>query len=259
MRFHDLIHQNYDLLSDTDLEISRFISENKQKIKNLSVKEFAYQSLSSKSSVIRFAQKLGFTGYSEMRNFLKWEMGETVIAEESAFRSQVLQDTKKTIAYIEESDWTEIYQKIDNCRQIYVISTGVTQRSQAAELQRLFLLIDKPLQIIQGDGQSNEFKRITENLKAEDLLFLLSLSGENKNLVEVLNILTLKKAPIISITNLKDNWLSGQADYNLYASSSRSPLPQDWWLQTAATFFLLIEAFAFGYVDYQRQKKLMDK
>lgn len=253
MRFHDLVHLHYHEMSEAEIEISRYISENLEQIKEMSIKDFAHESLSSKSSVIRFSQKLGFTGFSELRNFLKWETSKDGFGMEQSFMEQSIVDTEKTIRYIQEADWSDIYKVIDACNRIFVISTGVTQKSQAAELQRLFLLIGKPVQVIPGNAQSNEFKRITENLTETDILFLLSLSGENENLEEILNVLKLKHSVVISVTNLRNNRLSGRADYNLYASSSRSPLPQDWWLQTASTFFLLIEAFAFGYVDHQRR------
>lgn len=253
MNFNDFIHQNYEELSELDLSICQFVIENKVSISSMSITDFARKSLSSKSSVIRFAQKLGFNGYSEMKNFIKWEISNVVPTETSAtFFDQVLDDTIQTIQQIKEADWSEMYEALAKCSRIYVISTGVTQKNQAAEIQRLFLLIGKPVQIIPGNAQSVEFKRIVEGLDENDVLFLLSLSGENIGLEGILNILNIKRSIIISITNFKNNWLSGRSTYNLYASSSRSPLPQDWWLQTASTFFILIETFAFGFVDYQR-------
>ena len=174
---------------------------------------------------------------------------EASAAEElMALRREVKQDHRTA----KEANWSEIYGVLNKCSRIYVISTGVTQKNQAAEIQRLFLLIGKPVQVIPGNAQSVEFRRIVEGLNEDDVLFLLSLSGENIGLEGILNILNIKKSVIISITNFKSNWLSGRSTYNLYASSSRSPLPQDWWLQTASTFFILIEIFAFGFVDYQR-------
>ncbi len=73
-------------------------------------------------------------------------------------------------------------------------------------------------------------------------------------MIRILNLLNLKHSMIISVTNFKSSWLSGQTAFNLYVSSGRIPLPMDWWLQTASTFFLLIEAFAFGYEDYLHRK-----
>lgn len=255
MHFADIVNQNYTDLNETDLAMSKYIVDHPKKIPDMSTQEFAKACLSSKSSVIRFAQKLGFTGFGELRNFLKWQDHEDTLEQHLDFRKQIMKDAKKTMDYIEAAEWEEIYQKIKNSRNIYILSTGVTQQSQAAELQRLFLLIGKPAQMIPASAQSNEFRRIIERLTDEDIIFVLSLSGENTHLENVLNTLSIRNSVIVSVTSLQNNWLSGRADYNLYASTSRSPLPKDWWLQTASSFFILIEAFAFGYMDYVRKNK----
>ena len=255
MRFTDLVNEHYDELNESELLICSYILENTVHVPKMSLIDFAQQSLSSKSSVIRFSQKLGFTGFSELRNFLKWQDYETILDEQITFKDQVIKDAQKLLTILQESDWTAIYQTIHSIDNIYVITTGITQKNQAAELQRLFLLIGKPLQIIPGDGDSNEFRRILERLSEKDIVFVLSLSGENNRLESIMNRLKIVNSKIVSITSLQNNWLSGKSDYNLYATTSRSPLPKDWWLQTASSFFLLIEAFAFGYMDYKRKQQ----
>ena len=191
----------------------------------------------------------------ELRNFLKWQNNPNDIGKDAAFKRRIFSDAQRTIRYLEENNWEKIYQALENSRNVYLLGTGVTQQNQAAELQRLLLLIGKPAQMIPASSQSNEFKRIMENITENDLIFVLSLSGENQHLFNVLNVLSTYHSTIVSITNMQNNLLSGRADYSLYASSSRSPNPTDWWLQTASSFFLLIEAFAFGYVDYCRSKE----
>jgi RpiR family glv operon transcriptional regulator len=255
MRFTDLVNEHYDELNESELLICSYILENTIHVPKMSLIDFAQQSLSSKSSVIRFSQKLGFTGFSELRNFLKWQDYEKILDEQITFKDQVIKDAQKLLTILQESDWTAIYQTIHSIDNIYVITTGITQKNQAAELQRLFLLIGKPLQIIPGDGDSNEFRRILERLSEKDIVFVLSLSGENNRLESIMNRLKIVNSKIVSITSLQNNWLSGKSDYNLYATTSRSPLPKDWWLQTASSFFLLVEAFAFGYMDYKRKQQ----
>ncbi len=253
MHFFDLINQNYQELSEIDLQMGRYILDNPKQVQKMSAQEFAAVCLSSKSSAVRFAQKLGFTGFGELKNYLKWQNNEKEYGQALRFKKQLQDDIRKTLDYTEQSSWREIYSRLDACQMVYVIFTGVTQQSQAAELQRLLVLIGKGVQCIPASSQLNEFRRIMERLRATDLIFILSLSGENKHLQNIVNALSVRQAKIISITNLRDNWLSGKADFNLYAFSSRSVLPRDWWMRTAASFFVLIEAFIFGYVDYLRE------
>lgn len=255
MRFTDIVNEHYSELNSSELLMCNYIIENAATIPKMGVVEFARRSLSSKSSVIRFSQKLGFTGFTELKNFIKWQDQEEVLIEQLTFKEQVTKDIHSLLELIAKSDWSPIYQRLDTIDNIYVITTGVTQKNQAAELQRLFLLIGKPLQIVPGDGNSNEFRRIIERLTDKDIVFVLSLSGENNNLESIVSRLKLVKSNIVSITSLQNNWLSGKSDFNLYATTSRSPLPRDWWLQTTSSFFVLIEAFTFGYVDYKKRIK----
>ena len=254
MRFTDLVNEHYADLNETELLMCNYIMENIDIIPTMSTLEFARNSLSSKSSVIRFSQKLGFTGFTELRNFIKWQDHEERFDEQITFTNQVIKDIERLLNILKDRNWLPIYQIIDSVDNIYVITTGITQKNQAAELQRLFLLIGKPLQIIPGNGNSNEFRRILERLTEKDIVFVLSLSGENNRLESIIHQLELVKSKIVSITSLQYNWLSGKSDFNLYATTSRSPLPKDWWLQTASSFFVLIEAFAFGYMDYKRKE-----
>lgn len=255
MLFSDIVNQHYETLNEVDIQMVKYIHAHPKEITTMGTNDFAKVCHSSKSSVIRFTQKLGFTGFSELRNFLKWQNNPNDIGKDAAFKRRIFSDAQRTIRYLEENNWEKIYQALENSRNVYLLGTGVTQQNQAAELQRLLLLIGKPAQMIPASSQSNEFKRIMENITENDLIFVLSLSGENQHLFNVLNVLSTYHSTIVSITNMQNNLLSGRADYSLYASSSRSPNPTDWWLQTASSFFLLIEAFAFGYVDYCRSKE----
>lgn len=256
MQFTDLINEHYEELNDSEIFMCKKVLENLEIIPSLSTVDFAKLCMSSKSSVIRFSQKLGFTGFSELRNFLKWHDKVSILDEEITFKKQAIEDIERLIEILKSTDYSLIYNELDKVNQIYVITTGVTQKNQAYELQRLFLLIGKPLQIILGDGQSNEFRRILERISEKDAVFVLSLSGENNKLEAIINRLKLTSCKIVSITSLQNNWLSNKSDFNLYATTSRSPIPKDWWLQTASSFFVLIETFVFGYVDYLRNNKI---
>ena len=199
MRFTDLVNEHYADLNETELLMCNYIMENIDIIPTMSTLEFARNSLSSKSSVIRFSQKLGFTGFTELRNFIKWQDHEERFDEQITFTNQVIKDIERLLNILKDRNWLPIYQIIDSVDNIYVITTGITQKNQAAELQRLFLLIGKPLQIIPGNGNSNEFRRILERLTEKDIVFVLSLSGENNQLESIIHQLELVKSKIVSI------------------------------------------------------------
>lgn len=104
-------------------------------------------------------------------------------------------------------------------------------------------------------AHANEYRLIIEKLTSKDLIILFSLSGENPNLQGLPDIPAVKGAKMISLTNFKSNWLSGHADFNLYASSTMNPIPKNWWVRSASSFFIVVEALAFGYLDYINSKR----
>lgn len=256
MAFTELINKHYKNFSSTDIGIAEYIQENPQAVWTMGLLDFARESLSSKSSVLRFCQKIGFTGYTEMRNFLKWHMQLSQECNlEYSFAEQVQKDTAVLLGNIKQVDWDPVYRAINEARNIFIVTTGVTQQNQALEFQRLLMLSGKNSGIIVGNKNTSEFLRMSENLSSDDLIAVLSLSGDNSDLESVIQKIKLRNAKLLSITNYSNNWLSKNCDFNLYAHSSKSPLPGDWWLKTTSTFFVLIETFVFGFNDYLRKNK----
>lgn len=254
----NIFYTHYDTFSETEKGICTYILNNPESVLSLSLLEFAKASLSSKSSVIRFCQKLGFTGYSEMRNYIKWNR-KTIKKEQLSycFLDQIKNDSSYFLETLETKEWLPIFEKIQTAKNIYILTTGLTQQNQALELQRLLMLSGKNSGILFANQYSSEFMHISEIIDSNDFIIILSLSGENNQLENVVKQLKILNIPLLSITNYSNNWLSRNCTFNLYAPSSKSPFPEDWWLRTTSTFFLLIECFIFSYNDYL--KSLLSK
>lgn len=78
----ELIRRKYDELNENDLEIWKYIISNKEICKKISIQQLAVFCHVSHTTILRFAKKLGFSGYSEMRSFLKWEEQAEILYEE---------------------------------------------------------------------------------------------------------------------------------------------------------------------------------
>lgn len=257
--FIELINKVFTELNENELTISKYILENYPLIPTMSVNELADNNFTSKSSVIRFCQKMGFSGFTELKNYIKWDTSiHDEVNRPHSMTNFVIADIKKTLKYIEDSDWTPIYEQLTMTEKIYLIPTGSTQKSQAKELYRLFLLINKRVEIIDNVTSTNEFKRILEIAEKNCLFFLLSYSGENQNLIELQNQLRLKNFTTVSVTTTTNNTIATNSVYNLYAHATVSPLRREWWIQSSSAFFIMIEAFVYGYLDYLREHEVND-
>jgi Transcriptional regulators len=255
MKLEEIINDHYSEFSTTEKGMCSYLLNNQKQVADMGILDFAKKSLSSKSSVIRFCQKIGFTGYSELRNFIKWNNNGVQRNMEYSFFEQVKSDTEMLLSSLDDSKWETIYKEVYKAERVFIISTGITQQNQANELQRLLMLSGKDSALLPGNKESSEFQRMTENLDDNDLIIILSLSGENKSLEDVVKKIKIKQIKSLSITNYHSNWLSQNCDFNLYSRSSRNPDSEYWWLKTTSTFFVLIEAFVFGYNDFLISKK----
>ena len=78
----ELIQKTFDMLNENDLQIWAYIVRHKEQCKQISIQQLAVFCHVSHTTILRFAKKLGFSGYSEMRSFLKWEDKAEILYEE---------------------------------------------------------------------------------------------------------------------------------------------------------------------------------
>lgn len=88
-----------------------------------------------------------------------------------------------------------------------MISTGLSQRYQAQTLQRDFLKLGINMNMLPAGTNTDLSQAVMEKLKKDDLLIVISSSGENPVLKEMLSMPILKEVPIFSITSFDNNWL----------------------------------------------------
>ena len=87
---------------------------------------------------------------------------------------------------------------------------------------------------------------------SEDLFIIISVSGENKFLIDFASQLQVRNIPIISITKLKENTLSQMSDYNLYISSvTFLDTINEISYESITSYFILIEILFLKYIEYK--------
>lgn len=82
----DLINENYKKLNDADLYSLKRIETIGKDIEKMNIEQVASHCDTSKSSILRLTQKLGFSGYSEFKNYIN---GKHLNRQQSIFRIQI--------------------------------------------------------------------------------------------------------------------------------------------------------------------------
>jgi RpiR family glv operon transcriptional regulator len=100
---------------------------------------------------------------------------------------------------------------------IYCYGTGFSQKNSLSELSQAMMYKGKRILTFPA---KREFDMNMPLISRKDLVIFVSLSGETDAIKENIDMLTLRKIPTISITNLIQNYLSDKAMYNLFYSAS---------------------------------------
>ena len=111
MDFEQRVKNKYDDLSENEKEMVFFIRSNVTKVVNSSIIELAEELLSSKSSVLRLAKKLGYHGFSDMKYSLENSLNASVY-EPTDLMANLENDITKTFQYVQQTNFQPILDKI---------------------------------------------------------------------------------------------------------------------------------------------------
>jgi RpiR family glv operon transcriptional regulator len=232
-------------LGETDIQILNYVLKNKEACCRYTIEALASKCSVSRTTVMRFAQKLGFSGYSEMKARLKWECRQKEPLPENALET-VCADYHRLIDDMRGRDCDEICRLLHDASRVFVYGTGAVQSNVAKDLKRAFL--SARLCICHIEGSRDEAALATELIDGDDVVIVISLSGESLAGVEFARSLRSKGVPVISLTRLQNNTLARLSTQNLYVTTSTVDFiyPYD----TTTMFFLTAEMLLLKYLLY---------
>ncbi|MGL5348762.1 MAG: MurR/RpiR family transcriptional regulator [Peptostreptococcaceae bacterium] len=246
MAIEELINKNYTKLNENDKHICKYIINNKSTCYKLSIEEFANRCNVSTTTLFRFSKKISLQGFSELRAKLRLE-NESNNKEKIDFLSTVTESYHKMVENIKNRDCTEIFEKIYNAKRIVVFGSGYAQARVASEFKRIFLPTEKIIYNMHGTDMVESIGRFVDE---DDLVIIISLSGESEGVINLAKNLRLNNVPTLSITRMINNTLASLCKENLYISSVQ--LPKEYILnyEISTPYFILIEILFLKYEKY---------
>lgn len=247
MQLTERINAHMRNLSDTDRCIWRHIEENRTAVSRASIHELARACAVSSASIVRFAQKLGFDGFGEMKAFMRME---------GASRSLPKRDVITALGSFYDQTWRELMRRdytgasrlIREAHRVFAYASGYVQTNVMQEMKRLFVYDNILIYEIAG---REEFYSVYQTAGKDDLFIFISLSGESERVVEFADQLSLKGVPILSITEMRHNTLASRSTENLYVMPAEFALPENearLQFKSMLAYFLLLEIW---YVHYR--------
>ena len=180
MKLEVLVSKHYEELNPNDLIIWRYITQNKEQCLNMTIEALAHFCNVSRSTVMRFAQKIGLSGYSEMKACLRFELEEGTVPMSSNLVSLICDSNIKAIRHFQAQNYDDICQLLYNAKRIFMYGTGSIQKSVCREFQRMMLSLGN----IFNEDELREFDdRIRETYPNVEYVCELKIDGLAVSLV----------------------------------------------------------------------------
>ena len=245
MRIEELLNSRYGIFSENEKYICRYLTGHYRECVSETIGGFAEKCSVSQTMLVRFAKKLGLSGYGELKARLKIELEEKEASSEGLME-KVTQSYHKMMDELMKRDLSGIFEHLERARRVYVYGSGSSQTRAASEMKRIFLPV-KEMVHIHGHDMCRAIRKIA---MPEDLVILISLSGESQAVVELAEALRMHGVPAVSITRQKNNTLASLCDENLYINSIQMPVEYDLEYEIATPYFILIEFLYLSYRNY---------
>ncbi|WP_018664846.1 MurR/RpiR family transcriptional regulator [Heyndrickxia acidiproducens] len=150
MEFELSVKMHYDQLTDSEKDMVKFIMDRPQDVVNMNIVQLGEAMLSSKSSVLRLAKKLGYHGFSELKYALRSSM--TISPLEPSDLTQLLkQDLDRIFRYIEQTNFQPFLQKLKDARMVFLYATGFSQGNFAKEFSKDLMNTKRGNMLISGE------------------------------------------------------------------------------------------------------------
>ena len=254
MQLMQRINAHLQDLSDTDKCIWRYIESHREEVRRASIHELARACAVSSASIVRFAQKLGFDGFGEMKTVMRMERAaemhpqRDIAAALSTFYDQTWRELMRR-------DYTRASRLIREAHRIFAFASGYVQTNVMQEMKRLFVYDNIFIYEVAG---REEFYSVYQTAGPDDLFLFISLSGESERVVEFADRLALKGVPILSITEMRHNALACRSTENLYVTPAAFDLPENeerMQFKSMLAYFLLLEIFYVHYRLYVEERE----
>lgn len=216
MKLEALVNQHHDKLNENDLAIVSYILKHQESCQNMSIIALSKECHTSKSSILRLTQKLGFTGFTEFKYGLKQAPKDRYAETENLLKMQS-KDIAATLKLMQQTDVSSIVQKMYQAERIFGYGTGWGQQNAVKELSRNLMACGKYMLSIPA---KTEFDLNMPIITEKDFVVIISLSGDGKDIEQNIQTLNLRDVPILSITTFKNNYLASLTPYNLYYQAS---------------------------------------
>lgn len=247
--------------------IAEALLEHPEAITDMTLAQLSEESSTSEASIVRFSKRLGFSGYTEMKNAFINAVAEGGKPEEEEIGTsdnmktilqKVYQSNVQTLSdtlVLAENEYDDALAALLKAKSIHFFGTG-----DAYAVCLLACMKFKRLGIpCSAEGDVMLQLLTASNLTAGDVAVAISYEGRSKNVVEAMRIAKKVNATTISITKRSKSPLLKYTDIPLFIAVTDLSIGRDKITRRVSDQFI-IDALYLGYAtntrrDYKQQLK----
>ncbi|MBQ8341066.1 MAG: MurR/RpiR family transcriptional regulator [Clostridia bacterium] len=227
-----IIEARMPTLSKGQRQIAKYISEHYDRAAYMTASKLGRLVNVSESTVVRFADEIGFAGYPEMQRALqelakthltaaqRMEVADNLLDRETVLDKVLLGDADKirhTLDGIDRAAFDEAVERIVGARRIYIMGLRSSE-ALARFLTFNFRMMFDNIRAVEGMSGSEMFEEIL-NIGKEDVLIVVSFPRYSRRTVRATEYAHSVGADVVAITDSEKSPLAPFASQLLTARS----------------------------------------
>lgn len=245
---------SYDELTASEKKALKYMVDHTDEMPYMTIQQLANNAFVSKTVIINLCQKLGFSGFKEFKFFINQEMRTRIKqthTDDISVKENMTKTMEKTLSLVLDEELQACATAMLNARNIFIMARG-TSKPVCYYLEHLLFSLGLHCFFIKDYNLSESF---TNLVTEEDVVILISLSGNTKKIMDTAKKVKMRKAKMISLTSFQSNALSSYADLNLYCHATEIDTRENDFISRIG-FFMLIDLLV-GTLIQQMKKSLL--
>ena len=209
----DLIREHFKGMSKSQKKVANYVLDHPNDIALYAAAEFGSKIGVSESTVIRFSNALGFSGYTELQKLVReqffkessltsYQQSKMVIPKNNSFHKQVMEQDRESILttmnQIDEQAYQAAIGRLSNAKSVYVL--GLRSSYSAANWLSFSLgLVKENVHFMRPDTE-DVIRTITQ-MDEHSVVIIISFHRYLKETIQIAGLIRKQKSYIIGISD----------------------------------------------------------
>jgi len=206
-------------LNQTDRELFEYVVKNMGQVKDMSIQKFAAERFLSTTTIFRFTQKLGFSGYTDFINSLLITSHQTKDIDiphalhNKTYCEEYLKNIIETVRVMPANLAAKVMGVLESMPRIYIF-TDEPAVPIGQYIEKMFLGLGFTAYFPEAAYQTQALHDV---IKSQDMIIALSYSGNDLKLMSIIEKIFINERPfLLSVTRADNNVLESLSDVNFY-------------------------------------------